>query len=193
MMHRSEGQDKKGKLPGLSNGTNDKGRTVENVFIEPHVSVAFQEAQLLWDSIFSTDGAWKSRVIHCSYGKHYETAFPLFVTDHWRRLAMKFGTAIHVFALGVFLPCAAMTAKTAIAGDTARGAAAGAAVGAVTGEGAVKGAAAGAVLGGTSSDGPSAAKGAARGAAVGAVTGVDAGKAAATGAVVGAARKDDSD
>jgi hypothetical protein len=69
----------------------------------------------------------------------------LFVTAHLRRLAIKFGTAIQVFALGVILPCAAMTATTASAEDGS--AARGAAVGAVTGMDAGKAAAAGAVVG----------------------------------------------
>jgi len=61
---------------------------------------------------------------------------------------MKFRTAIHIFALGVILPCAAMTTLTASAGDAMRGAATGAAVGAVTGVDAGKAAATGAVVGG---------------------------------------------
>jgi hypothetical protein len=75
---------------------------------------------------------------------------------------MKFGKAIYLFGLSVFLPCAAMTPTTAIAGDAARGAAVGAVAGAISGEGAAKGAAAGAVAGSIDSDDPSAAKGRAR-------------------------------
>lgn len=74
---------------------------------------------------------------------------------------MTLRTAIHVLGLVIILPCAAMTATTAIAGDAARGAAVGAATGAISGEGAAKGAAAGAVADSIDSDDPSAAKGAA--------------------------------